>query len=211
MKKNFDNLKAWQIWLIIIVLIGLFLKILSPDTDTEQIGKQDEEMDLIIAEAEKTLQEAEDVLKEEDANVSYSKNWTYEVKVDEMTSKKAYFAFCKSDNILNFDFPYNGGSTFFLNVRNDKGKTDVYVTVSQGQFLTSFDGKSMRVKFDDEAPVNYSYVGAADGSADVIFISSAKKFLNKLKSSKKVSMEPEFYQSGRQIVKFSVENLEWDH
>jgi hypothetical protein len=138
-------------------------------------------------------------------------NWQYTEETDEMTGKKSFFTSCQSENILTFDFPYDGGSIFTLGLRKNKDGRVIFVTVSKGQFLTSYDGSSMRVKFDDEPPLNFSCNGASDGSADVIFINSYSKFVNKLKKAKKISIEPEFYQEGKQIVRFKVEGLNWEH
>lgn len=150
-----------------------------------------------------------DVGKQDKGNVQ--KNWEYSESKDEMTGKKTYYAESVSTNTLEFDFPYNGGSSFSLGIRYGKQGKDIFLRVSKGQFLTSYNGSSMRVKFDDESPVNYSYVGTSDGSADVIFIESYSKFLNKLKKAKKVSLEPEFYQAGKQIINFNVEGLKWEY
>lgn len=97
-----------------------------------------------------------------------------------------------------------------ITVRNMGKETDALITISKGQFMTSISGDEfLRVKFDDEQPINFSFTSAANGSSEVIFITSTNKFLTKLKTAKKVMVEAPFYDAGRQIGEFSVEGLEW--
>lgn len=137
-------------------------------------------------------------------------NWTYSEDEDEMSGEKRYFASCISSTIVSFDFPYDGGSTFTLTVRNLGRGNDVLIRVSKGQFMSSIgSSESLRVKFDDEKPVRFSYSSASDGSSDVLFINNSSKFISHLKKAKKLMLEVEFYQEGYKILNFDVEGLDW--
>ncbi len=137
-------------------------------------------------------------------------NWKYEEHADKMTGDKSYYAICESTNAIEFDFPYNGGSTMGIQVRNMGKGNDVLITISKGQFMSNYDNSEfLRAKFDDEQPMNLSYIETADHSSDVIFIASANKFIAKLKTAKKLMLEAPFYNSGRQIGEFNLEGLEW--
>lgn len=149
-------------------------------------------------------------VKKEEKQVQTPNNWKYDVVEDKMTGEKTNFASLKSSNELNFDFPYDGGSIFDLTLRKSKEGVDAMIIVDKGQFLTGISSKKGRVKFDDKEPVYYSYVGASDASADVIFIKNSQKFINEIKASKKMMFEAEFYQSGNQIIEFDVEGLVWE-
>lgn len=138
-------------------------------------------------------------------------NWTYQETTDEMSGDKSYFASCTSTNKLEFEFPYGGGSTFTLAIRNNKKSNNVYLSVDKGQFKTSImNSESCRVKFDDGQPVNFSFVSSDDGSTDIIFFNSESKFISKLKKAKKVKIEAPFFNAGRQIIQFDVDGLKWD-
>lgn len=138
--------------------------------------------------------------------------WTYDENLDEMTDKKSYFAQTTSTNVLEFEFPYQGGSNFTLTIRKKPGETDCYIQVSKGQFLGDFSGdRTLRLRFDDANPVNYSYSMASDGSSDLVFINNVQGFISRLKKSKRLKVEAEFYQEGRQIMEFDVSNLEWKY
>lgn len=146
----------------------------------------------------------------ESINVS-KETWRYSEGEDEMTGDKRYFAVTTSTNKINFEFPYDGGSTFKLTVRNMDNKNEVLLSVDKGQFITNvMDNQHLRVKFDDGQPTEYSYNSPADGSSDLIFLSPSKKFIEKVKSSTKLMIEAPFFDQGRQVIYFDVEDLEWD-
>jgi len=143
--------------------------------------------------------------------VEKKSNWKYAVDTDKMSGTKRYFASTTSTNEIEFEFPYDGGSTFQLVVRNMGKRNEVLLSVSKGQFMTSIgSSEKIRIKFDDEKPFYVGYNSADDGSMDIIFLNSANKIINKLKKAKKVMIEAPFYDAGRQIIYFDVEGLKWD-
>ena len=56
---------------------------------------------------------------EEVKNDEPKSKWEYSESVDEMTDKKSYLAYIVSENEVDFEFPYNGGSNLLLYLRND--------------------------------------------------------------------------------------------
>lgn len=138
-------------------------------------------------------------------------NWKYSESEDKMDGIKHYFASNISTNEIEFDFPYHGGSTLDIVIRNSKNKNEVILAISKGQFMLSIDGsESVKVKFDDEKSETYSYNSAKDASSDVIFLNNSSKFIKKLKASKKVMIESTFFDAGNKIFEFNVEGLVWD-
>lgn len=126
-----------------------------------------------------------------------------------MSDKSMKFASIEADDQLQFKFPYQGGSVVNLFVRKRRGKNDVILQVSKGQFLTGIDGGELLVKFDDQKPVTYSYTEPADGSTTAAFITNTVGFIAKLKKAKHLIIETEFYQEGPQHMAFEVEGLKW--
>lgn len=152
-----------------------------------------------------TTQKSSELKKEEVSN------WKYEENEDKMTGKKRFFASTVSTNEIEFEFPYNGGSTFQLIVRNMNKKNEILLSVSKGQFMTSImESEYLRVKFDEEQPSKYTFNSPSDGSDNLIFVSSPKKFINKLKKAEKLMIEAPFFNAGRQIIYFDVKGLEWE-
>ena len=138
-------------------------------------------------------------------------NWEYAEDEDKMTNEKRYFATCSSTNQLEFEFPYDGGSSFILTLRNMGKGNEIVLKVSKGQFMSSImSSEYCRVKFDEGETVNYSFNSASDGSSDIIFFVNSNKFLTKLKTAKKLMIEAPFFNAGRQVINFDVEGLTWD-
>jgi len=138
-------------------------------------------------------------------------NWAYTQDIDKMTNDKRYFASCISTNEIEFDFPYNGGSSFTLIVRQMGKGNEIVLKVSKGQFMSSIGSSEyIRAKFDNEQPLSFSYNSAADGSDNIIFLDNSDKFLLKLKNSKKILLEAPFFSAGRQHIEFNVDGLKWN-
>lgn len=136
--------------------------------------------------------------------------WVYSESEDKMGDSKK-FAYVESDDLLQFQFPYDGGASSTLTIRKGPQGTDVYYKVSKGQILAanSFDGGTVRVKFDDEKPMKIGVTGPSDHSSDIIFLDSTSKLIQKMKSSKRMVIEVEFFNEGNRQIEFNVEGLEW--
>lgn len=193
-KKNKPFYK--KVWVIIVVVFILLVVIANIFDEDEKSTAKD------TSSATTTTTETKN--KEES-------KWQYSEDVDEMTNEKSYFARCVSTNEIDFEFPYNGGSSFTLILRNKGKYNEIILQVSKGQFMTSIMSSDYcRVKFDDGKTLNYTYNSSEDGSANIIFFDHSKDFLAKLRSAKKLMIEAPFFDAGRQIIYFDVEGLVWD-
>lgn len=154
------------------------------------------------------------VVNSTDVNSKTSEEWwTYEEDIDEMTSKKMYFAYNISPVMLTFKFPYEGGSTFKLALRNSDNENHVLLICSKGQFMPSYGtGETMRVKFDDNQPFKINYTMPTDGSTNIVFLDVANtQFLSMLKRSEKLIIEATFYDEGNRQIRFNTKGLRWEH
>jgi len=136
--------------------------------------------------------------------------WHYSQEEDKMAGTM-YFASVVANEEIQFQFPYNGGSTAKITIREKEGNTDIMLRVSKGQFLTHYDGTTCRIKFDDEQPKAYSLNEASSGSSDVVFIQSEAALIKKMKTAKVMLVEAEFYDHGKETMEFQVEGLTWEH
>jgi hypothetical protein len=164
-----------------------------------------------------SLASGEDISNDEKTDSTEQKveqkaeNWNYSEEIDKMDGTKQFFATNTSTNQVEFEFPYDGGSTFDIIVRNINKDNEVLLTVSKGQFITSISGsETLKIKFDENKPENYSYNSASDASTDVIFLNDSEKFIKNIKKSKKVMIEATFFDAGSKIMEFNVEGLKWD-
>lgn len=138
--------------------------------------------------------------------------WDYASDTDKMTSKLTYQATINSTNKLQFESPYDGGSTASILIRNKDGKNDVMLIIDKGQFVSSVsDDAKVNVRFDSDLAIAFTGSEPSDGSSTVLFIDPAKKFITHIKNAKKMIVQAEFYESGLREMEFNVAGLKWDH
>lgn len=197
--KNSSISKGWKIGvtaiiaLIVIANLGDNDKTSNSATSTTDVAK-DEKQGLVDAELPK-----EDVTK-----------WQFQEDVDKMTSKTVKYASIDANEELEFKFPYDGGSVASLTIRKKDGSNEIYLSVSKGQFNGTYDGGQVRIKFDEEQPKKFSFTAPSDNSSDVIFINSTKAIISKLKTSKKIIIEAEFFNEGNRQIEFDVSGFKWE-
>jgi hypothetical protein len=140
-----------------------------------------------------------------------STKWIYTANLNKMTMDSNYYASITANEELQFDFPYNGGSTATLMIRNKEKRTDIILQVSKGQFNGSIDGQNIRVKFDNDKPALFSCSESSDGDPTILFIDNAHRFLSRLKSANTVLVEAEFFNAGVKQMEFDTKSLEWSY
>jgi len=141
-----------------------------------------------------------------------STKWTFTEDEDKMTSKKKYYASIDANDELQLKFPYDGGSTPTLLIRYKDGENNAILSVTKGQFISNVvDGESIKIRFDNDQPVSFNCSSPSDGSSNMLFINSTKKLMNKLKTSKKIIIQAEFYDNGLQLMEFDVDGFKWSH
>lgn len=162
-----------------------------------------------------TDSEKEDSEKDDNATISTAVQeenksvWASSFYVDEMSGDTTFVKSVQSENTINFSFPYTGGSTFELIVRQKKGKDpEILLSTDNGQFMYSFSSDYLRVKFDENEPFNVTYNTPSDGSATVIFLKSTSRLIKELKKAQKVKIEAPFFQDGRQVIEFEVDGFD---
>lgn len=138
-------------------------------------------------------------------------NWIYVENEDKMTSKKIYNAYIEAKEDLSFSFPYNWGSTPSIVLRNKDGVNDMMLKVTKWQFMTGVYGGNVRIRFDAEQPIKVNFTNTSDGSNDTIFIESTNNMISRMKKSKKIIVEAEFYNEGNRLMEFEVAWLRWEH
>ena len=136
--------------------------------------------------------------------------WRYEKTVDK-AGRTVYKASTVSPNLLEFSFPYAGGSTATLTIRKRDSSIHVYIQVSKGQFNRSFQGGKARVLFDQNPPIASSFSAAENGSANIIFFDSEQALITKIKAAKKMTVDVDFEGQGKRQIEFQTADLTWNH
>lgn len=162
--------------------------------------------DTIVAAVENVV--ADDNASEQTA----TQGWQYDQSQDEMTDKMTYFASITSTNMVDFDFPYDGGSYLTLTIRKSpKYGLDVYISISNGQFIAGVEGEPVYIRFDKNKEFKVIGMMPDDDSSTTLFLSNPRRLIEDLKKSSTMKIQVEFYQSGNQVFDFDVSGLKWDH
>lgn len=162
-------------------------------------------------EAPATKETAPAKVAEPQAPTEPASKWRYSEDVDAMRNEKTSFAQLKSENEAEFDFPYNGGSSAYIEVRRrPEDGLQVLVSVDKGQFMcNSFSGTTVNIKYDNGPVQKVGCTDTSSGNSDTIFLRTPARVLANLKAAKTVIIEPEFYQSGRFQFTFDARGLEF--
>ncbi|GAB3990837.1 hypothetical protein GCM10028807_18900 [Spirosoma daeguense] len=143
-------------------------------------------------------------------NVAGNTTWQYsETKDNE--GRNVYKASITSPKLLEFEFPYEGGSVATLTIRKRENDIHVYIQVSKGQFNRSFQGGKARIRFDKKPAVTYGFSAAENGSANVIFFDSEKSLIKQLKMARTMVVDAEFAGQGTRQIVFQTANLNWTY
>ncbi|MVM31886.1 hypothetical protein GO755_17690 [Spirosoma sp. HMF4905] len=139
-----------------------------------------------------------------------SGTWRYE-KTTDKEGHSVYKASITSPNLLEFSFPYAGGSTATLTIRKRESGTHVYIHVSKGQFNRSFQGGRAGVRFDGKPAISYSFSAAENGSANIIFFDSEQTLIDKMKAARNMIVNVDFAGQGQRQIEFRTAGLAWNH
>lgn len=157
--------------------------------------------------------ENDSIAIEDSLDNELKKGWIYSNTIDKMDGYVAKEAFIVSSNVVEFDPPYNGGSTLQITICQTKENgSGVAIGISNGQFVyNEFNGNNyVIVKFDNDAPVKFSTLEPTDGSTNMLFIENPKKFINLAKNAKTIKIEASFFTEGSHVFTFNTENpLKW--
>lgn len=203
-KPYIKSAKRWHFGvgaIVAFIMVGVFA---DPSATTEtkalELASADKPVD------GKTDDKAGVVPKEPESN------WQYYNDKDEMRGTESRYAQLDGSNTINLDFPY-GEQRGRITVRQSaQFGFDILVGVESGQIMcNSYSRSYINVKFDEGPIQRYGCNEASDGTSNMVFVEGAKGFLDKLKNSKKVIVEAEFFQNGMQQLAFDTANLKWEN
>lgn len=137
--------------------------------------------------------------------------WQYQEKVDQMRGGKVQLASLRSSNTVEFGSPY-GSSHMQLMLRNGDRASgvdfDAFFVIERGQFDCGIDRCFISYKFDDEK-VERGLMNRGKDTQAIFFIARALFFI-KLKESKTMMVEAEFFREGRRQFTFDVAGLNFE-
>jgi hypothetical protein len=135
--------------------------------------------------------------------------WRYLVSEDAMAGKPVKQALIESKNKFAFDFPYAGAQNGTLILRkHPRYGSDVILQIERGQFLCSYGGCSVTVRFDSRPAMQFSAAEPESNDSTTLFIQGYSRFLGELRRSKKVAIEAKFFQQAPVVMEFEVGGLD---
>ena len=136
--------------------------------------------------------------------------WKY-YKFEDAGSGRYYSqAIVKSENEVNFDFPYDGSQRASFELRNHPrwGK-DLIISLKRGQFLCdAYQNKYVSIRFDGSAVESYRCLQASDGSSNQIAIAGFDALAPRLVSTRKIFISVHVYQEGERTFEFQVKGFD---
>jgi hypothetical protein len=163
-----------------------------------------------------SLRRYEEVAREEERQQrerrALAAKWDYHSSEDQMTGRITRSARIRSENTVNFSFPYQGAQRATLTLRQHPtyGR-DVIFRIERGQLLChTFDRCDVRVRFDDGQSQLWRGAPPADHSTEIIFLRNYDTFVQRLRSSRVVRIQPGVYQEGNPVFEFHVGGFDFD-
>jgi hypothetical protein len=136
--------------------------------------------------------------------------WYYNTFNDTATGKQSKNATVKSENSMNFGFPYSGTQYGTFTVRNHpRFGVDAFLQIDQGQLLCdSYSNTTVLVRFDNGPATRYGCNSAADHSSDIVFIRNVAGLEAGIKNAKKMYVTVSVYQEGSRTWEFNVKGYD---
>ena len=145
------------------------------------------------------------------ANKSSKNKWRYRSDTDKMSGNLNKYASIDANDILNFEFPYNGGVLAWVTVRQHVGAgVEVMLNISKGQFMCGVNHCSVLIRFDDKPAFIVSASQPSDYSSTVLFLDPVQKIVAEMKQAKVMHIQATFFREGTRVMTFDVEGLSWD-
>jgi hypothetical protein len=136
--------------------------------------------------------------------------WQYESKSNQLsgTIDKAILT---AVNVVQFPFPYAGGSTVSLILRSRNGHTNAYLLTSKGLFTSSFQGGRAQLRFNGGRAVSYTLTAAENGSGSTIFFDADQQLIRQIRASKTMTARVQCPGLSLDELHFSTAGLRWNH
>lgn len=139
-----------------------------------------------------------------------ARTWIYSEETDQKEAGKKYSADILANELLQFDFPEDGGSTVMLSIDKTSTITKALLNISKGQFSAGIEGSSINIGFDNALPLAFKASSVTDNGEAIISIDDVNGLIKKLRSAQKMTIQADFYDSGSRQMTFDVAGFKWD-
>jgi hypothetical protein len=146
-----------------------------------------------------------------------SSKWQYSEDVDQMRGTVTRIARIDSENEIDLGSPYTAGKASLV-LRERKRDGLSIMLQADGQFVCdSLEHDTVAVKFDSGDVTEWECQESDSGGQGILFIQDGSatsevlkdEFVTFLRTSKYVTIEANFYQTGRRQMRFRIAGLNW--
>ncbi|MFZ4605180.1 MAG: hypothetical protein ACOYM5_02880 [Caulobacter sp.] len=143
------------------------------------------------------------------AAAAREEQWEYAGASDPMGTGRSDWACRLSVADVSLNSPYPDQRVRLCLRKSTRHGDDIYVTLPEGgQFICRvYNGCTVRVRFDDGPATAWTALEASDGSSNILFLRGASRFFTRVRGTKRVLIEAEFYEAGVQTMEWSTADL----
>ena len=120
-----------------------------------------------------------------------------------------YKATLNSTNQIELPYPYGGGSTVTLAVRNRDGATTAFLSVSKGLLAPSYQGGTALIRFNGSRPVTYTLSAAANGRGNLLFVDDSPQLIRQLRTANTMTVQLNVTGQKLNEIRFNIAGLRW--
>jgi hypothetical protein len=152
----------------------------------------------------------EQVQNQVTATEAAQSRWRYDRSVDDMRGTATLTACITASSRLTFQFPYQGGSSAELCLRQTGRTFDAFISVSRGQFICHVSDCPIALKVDEGAVIEVGGNPPDSAAHDIVFLRRGSTVRQSLVRARRFIVEATFYREGaRQIVFEGAQGLVW--
>lgn len=135
--------------------------------------------------------------------------WEYLFNRDAVTENGFKTATVTSSNSFDLNFPYQGGTTGSVTIRNHpRHGNDIIFSINKGQLLCNgYEGCDVIVSFDGRKPLTIHANTSSDNSSTTLFLKGYNRFIKEIEKSNTMKVEVTFFQNGTRVFEFIVFNF----
>lgn len=137
--------------------------------------------------------------------ISYGEYKSRTSGTDELVVKTATV---RSTGSIRLGVPYTGDNFGHLSVRKTGDTTDIIFSVDKGKINSSPSKPGIKVTFDNDKTLSFSGIVTTKDRSSSILFSDSKFFLQKLKNTRKLVIEVDFYPERGKMCEFDVSGLD---
>jgi hypothetical protein len=135
--------------------------------------------------------------------------WKYNNNADKQTGGNIHSASIESKKLIILRPKHTEGSGTLI-IREMRGRSQVFLSLNEGQFISEIPSLGINVSFDNGKIETWSCDTIEGTTNSAIIVLSSLKFISTIKMAKNLRIDANIYNKGLQTLEFDVDGLEWE-